>query len=192
MSTVTLLSGGLDSCLVSVLIKEMGIKQYPLFINYGQLNFEKEFNNAKKHCLDFSIEELTLIDIPHYGKVIDSGLTNSNLDIVNDAFLPGRNFLFLIIAASFAFKKDAETLALGLLNEETTLFPDQKDSFLQSVEKTIFQAYNKNIKIITPLRDFYKKDVQLLAKEKGIINYYSCHKGGEEPCGECISCKEYI
>ncbi|NKC17170.1 MAG: hypothetical protein GKR94_34730 [Gammaproteobacteria bacterium] len=49
----------------------------------------------------------------------------------------------------------------------------------------------ESIKIVTPLRDFYKSDVVSLAKEKGIYDSYSCHAGKALPCGVCISCLEF-
>ena len=48
-----------------------------------------------------------------------------------------------------------------------------------------------DIKILTPLRSFYKQDVVALAKEKKIFDTYSCHSGSKMPCGKCIACEEY-
>jgi len=191
MSIVSLLSGGLDSCLMSVLIHETEKTQLPLFVNYGQLNFKREFNSACVHVRTFGIKEPQKLDISGYGKLITSGLTDPNKHIVDEAFLPGRNLLLLLSAASFAVQNGCNTVALGLLKEETTIFPDQTDDFLASAEYTISKALGSNIQIIAPLRSFYKSDVIELAKEKEIQTYYSCHKGDENPCGQCISCKEF-
>ncbi len=191
MSIITLLSGGLDSSLMSILIKERQIKQFPLFINYGQLNFNQEYSSAVSHCEEFDLGKLEMLDIKNYGMLIESGITNPKLDVITDAFLPGRNFLFILIATSYAYKMNANKISIGFLNEETSLFPDQSDDFLISVENTISKAYARKIEIITPLRNFYKKDVVSLAKKKGLTKYYSCHKGNEKPCGNCISCNEY-
>lgn len=43
MSIVTLVSGGLDSTLMSVLAKEEGLNLFPLFVDYGQICGEKEW-----------------------------------------------------------------------------------------------------------------------------------------------------
>jgi 7-cyano-7-deazaguanine synthase len=50
------------------------------------------------------------------------------------------------------------------------------------------------IKVLAPLFDFSKVDVIVLARQQGIDieKMYSCHKGGKEHCGSCISCKERI
>ncbi len=191
MSVVSLLSGGLDSCLMTQLIKESGVKQRPFFVNYGQLNYEREYSSACLHASKLRISAPHKLDIPGYGNLITSGLTTSKKHIVDEAFLPGRNLLLLMSAASFAIQNECNTIAMGLLREDTAIFPDQTDDFLISAENTIKKCLGERIKIITPLRDFYKKDVVELAKEKNIQTYYSCHKGDESPCGKCISCKEF-
>ncbi len=191
MSIVTLLSGGLDSSLMSVLAKEIGRNQIPLFVNYGQLNVEKEFNGARQHCDRFGLSSPVRIDIPNYGQTITSGITDSRKHIVDDAFLPGRNMLLLLTASAFAFQNSCTAVSLGLLDESTALFPDQTDDFLISAEYTISKALGRKIEIVAPLRGFSKNDVVEMAKSRGIEGTYSCHAGGEAPCGHCISCKEF-
>lgn len=186
------MSGGLDSCLMSVLTNEIGRDQKPLFVNYGQLNAEKEYSSALNHCNRFGFLSPVVVDLSGYGRVIRSGLTDRDKHIVSEAFLPGRNMMLLLTAASFAIQNDCAAVSIGLLDERTVLFPDQTDDFLFSAEYTISKALGKNIEIVTPLRDFAKQDVISMAKEKGITGTYSCHLGGQEPCGECISCKEFI
>lgn len=190
MSVVTLLSGGMDSCLMSVLAKEAGIEQKPVFINYGQINIDKEVLAVRKHISKFELPACTEIDISGFGSVITSGLTDKTKHIVDEAFLPGRNLLFLLIASSFALQNTCKSVSIGLLKEDTAIFPDQTDDFLISAESTISKAMGRTIEIVAPLRDFYKRDVIDIANEKGISSY-SCHMGGNEPCGVCISCKEF-
>jgi len=191
MSSVVLLSGGMDSCLMSVLTKESGVEQKPLFLNYGQLNFEKEFGAASRHVKEFGLPDVVKIDISGFGQVVTSGLTDSKKHIVEEAFLPGRNMLFLLIGSAFAVQNGCSSIAIGLLKEETALFSDQTDDFLISAEYTIEKAMGEKVSIVTPLRDFYKSDVVRLAKDKGITSSYSCHAGGDSPCGSCISCVEF-
>lgn len=190
MSVVTLLSGGMDSCLMSVLTMEAGVKQKPVFINYGQINIKKEVSAVRHHVNEFELPKCTEIDISGFGSVITSGLTDKNKNIVDEAFLPGRNLLFLLIASSFALQNNCRSVSIGLLKEDTAIFPDQTDDFLMSAEYTISKALGKTIEIVAPLRDFYKKDIIEMATEKGISSY-SCHMGGDEPCGVCISCQEF-
>jgi len=190
MSVVTLLSGGMDSCLMSILAMEAGVDQKPVFINYGQINVEKEVLAVRNHISKFRLPECTEINISGFGSVITSGLTDRSKHVVNEAFLPGRNLLFLLIASSFAVQNDCKSVSIGLLSEDTAIFPDQTDDFLVSAEHTISKVMGQTIEIVAPLRDFYKRDVIDMANERGISSY-SCHVGGDEPCGVCISCKEF-
>ncbi|MCW8830572.1 MAG: 7-cyano-7-deazaguanine synthase [Gammaproteobacteria bacterium] len=191
MSIVTLMSGGLDSCLMSVLTNEIGRNQKPLFVNYGQLNAEKEYASALNHCKKFGLPVPVLVDISGYGRVISSGITNRDKDIVDEAFLPGRNMMLLLTGSSFAVQNGCTAVSIGLLDESTMLFPDQTDDFLFSAEYTITKALGNKVEIIAPLRGFSKQDVIDMSKIKGISNTYSCHSGGQVPCGVCISCKEF-
>ena len=192
LNIVTLMSGGLDSSLMSILTKETERSQIPLFINYGQLNAKKEYTSALTHCANHELPEPVVIDISGYGNTITSGLTDSSKDIVDEAFLPGRNMMLLLIASSFAVQNNCNAVSIGLLDERTVLFPDQTDDFLISAENTISKALGEKVEIVTPLRDFTKQDVIEMAKEKGVIGTYSCHAGGSEPCGNCISCREFL
>ena len=47
MSIVTLVSGGLDSTLVAKLAQEEGLRQHPLFIDYGQRSRDRELEGDR-------------------------------------------------------------------------------------------------------------------------------------------------
>jgi len=191
MSIVTLVSGGLDSTLVAKLAQEEGLRQYPLFIDFGQRARERELAACRRAMADLDLPEPKVADLSGFGALICSGLTNPALDVVRDAFTPGRNMLFLLTAAAYAYQVDADAVSIGLLHESTSLFPDQTAAFISDAENMIMRCMGKSIRVLAPLATFYKADVVALAKEKGIQNTYSCHMGGEEPCGMCIACNEF-
>jgi 7-cyano-7-deazaguanine synthase len=191
MSLVTLVSGGLDSTLMAVLTKESGIAQYPLFVNYGQRAVEREFSACKRNFMERGLPEPEAVDLSGFGHLIRSGLTDGALRIVEDAFTPGRNLLFLLIGGSYAHAKSADGVAIGLLSEATILFPDQTSSFLMSAQSTLRCGLGIPLNVTAPLMSFSKQDVVRLAEEKGIRGTYSCHAGGAEPCGVCIACREF-
>lgn len=190
MSIVNLVSGGVDSTLVGVLAQEEGIEVHPLFIDYGQRASEREWAACKAVHSRLGLPRPTKMDISGFGKIIRSGLTSNYKHIVNDAFTPGRNLLFLTLGAAFALQVGASAVAIGLLSERFSLFPDQTGNFAENAEKAIFSALGRPISVVTPLSDFSKADIIQLAKEKGIRNTYSCHAGTRVPCGKCISCLE--
>ncbi len=191
MSIVTLVSGGLDSTLVAKLAQEEGLHQYPLFIDYGQLARDRELEACCRAMNDLNLPQPKIAELSGFGRLIRSGLTDSKFHIIDEAFTPGRNMLFLLTAAAYAYQVDASAISIGLLNEATSLFPDQTAAFLQEAEIMISRCMGKKIVVLAPLSSFYKIDVVALAKEKGLSSTYSCHKGDEAPCGACISCNEF-
>jgi len=192
MSLVTLVSGGLDSTLVAMLVNEEGIEQYPLFINYGQLGFEREYKTCLEVFNKYGLPKPESVNLSGYGALISSGLTDSARHIYDDAFLPCRNLMFLTIGAAYAFQCNADAVAIGLLSDEYSLFPDHSDAFVRESEMLLSRTLGRKMAVKAPLMEFSKADVVRIAKDKGISGTYSCHAGTEEPCGVCVACKEYI
>jgi 7-cyano-7-deazaguanine synthase len=192
MSIVTLVSGGIDSSLMAILAKREGIIQYPLFIDYGQLSREKELSSCRSVLHSHGLPEPVLMDLNGFGRIISSGITSRSKNIFADAFLPGRNLLFLLIGSVYAYQVGANAVAIGLLNEATHLFPDQTKEFLKMAENMISFSLGSTVKVIAPLMEFYKSDVLELALRYDVKGTYSCHGGLEEPCGICVSCKEIL
>lgn len=190
MSLVNLVSGGLDSTLIGVMAREEGLKTYPLFIDYGQRAARKEWDACQQVHSQLELPMPTRMDLSGFGHVIHSGLTSDRLDVKEDAFTPGRNLLFLLMGSAYAYQVGAPSVSIGLLAESFSLFPDQRSGFIAEAERAIESALGGPIRVVTPLSGFSKEDVVNLAREKGIFGTYSCHVGGSEPCGRCISCLE--
>lgn len=191
MSIVTLVSGGLDSTLAAKLAQEEGLHQHLLFVDYGQRSCNQELAACRSAMAALNLPEPKVAGLSGFGALIRSGLTDVNLNVVDDAFTPGRNMLFLLIAAAHAYQVGADAVSIGLLHEDTSLFPDQTAAFLGEAERMITLCMGRRIKVLAPLSAFHKQDVVMLAQQKGIRNTYSCHMGGEQACGRCIACKEF-
>ncbi len=191
MSFVSLVSGGLDSTLIGVMAKEEGVTHFPLFIDYGQRAAHKEWETCKLVHETLGLPSPVRMDLSGFGHVIASGLTRKELDVKDDAFTPGRNLMFLLMGSAFAYQQGASAVAIGLLAEEFSLFPDQSPQFVEQAETTIAAAMGRQIKVLMPLIEFGKADVVRLAQAKGITGTYSCHTGNSEPCGRCIACLEF-
>jgi 7-cyano-7-deazaguanine synthase len=191
MSVVNLVSGGLDSTLIAVMMLEEGIEQFPLFIDYGQRAAKREWDTCQAVHSKLGLPNPVRMDLSGYGAVISTGLTRESLDIRTDAFTPGRNLMFVLMGAAYAHQMQANSITLGLLSEKYSLFPDQRADFLVKAESTLAATLGSSIKIVTPLFEFSKADVVELARQKGISGTYSCHTGGGTPCGTCISCMEF-
>ncbi len=185
-----LVSGGLDSTLMAILAKNEGIRQYPLFVNYGQLCLNQEWRACRGVHRRHALPPPVMMNLSGYGEAIPCGLTYRRVRINEDAFLPGRNLLFLLAGAGYASKVGAKGVSIGLLSEEYRLFPDQSSTFLRKAEEVLELAVGRPVRVMAPLMSLSKRSVVTLARAKGIVGTYSCHSGRSKPCGLCISCQE--
>jgi 7-cyano-7-deazaguanine synthase len=191
MKIVALASGGVDSSLMMFLLKKEGHGIFPLFIDYGQLAREKEWISCQNLSHFLELEPFRM-DISGFGKSIPSGITDSELDIEKNAFLPTRNLLFLTLGAAYARVKSANVIAIGILSNP--IFPDQTLDFIRAAQNSISTALGTNTIIMAPLISLDKRDTLRLARKYGLPLDLtsSCHSSSKEPCGRCISCKERL
>lgn len=192
VALVNLVSGGLDSTLVGVLACELGLEVFPLFVDYGQRAAKDEWDACQRVHSQLGLPPPARIDVSGFGSVIRSGLTFPDKDVYADAFTPGRNLLFLLLGSAYAYQLGVEAVAIGLLSDAFSLFPDQRSEFITKAEETIELALGRRIKILVPLAEFNKAAVIQLARAKGVVGTYSCHSGGLIPCGRCIPCLEIL
>ena len=191
MSIVTLASGGVDSTLMAILTHEEGVEQKMLFIDYGQRASEREWSACERVARRYKLPAPVKMNLRGFGQQVPSGLTSSSSDLYADAFLPGRNMLFLLAGAAFASRHGASSVAIGLLSDDFAIFPDQTRAFLakaQSLLRTVTMM--PRLRIVAPLMHLTKPEVLALAGTKKIHGTYSCHAGTARPCGRCISCLE--
>ena len=191
MKIVTLVSGGIDSFVMTNMLQKNGHDVLPLFINYGQLSIDREYSSYLKVCNYLGLVPV-LIDISNFGSFVKSGITNKNLNVVDEAFLPNRNLLFLTLAASYAFQNDIYNVAIGII--ENPIFSDQTLKFLDAAETCVKESLEVDLKLLFPLKELNKLDIYKLAYKHRIpldIIYY-CHVGDSEPCNNCLACKEHV
>lgn len=191
MSIVCLVSGGLDSTVMTLLAKESGIQTFPLLINYGQAALAREKAACMSAFSRLRLPKPVIVNVSGYGRLISSGLTDRRRDVFMDAFLPGRNLMFLLLGSAYAYQIGANAVAIGLLDEKKSLFPDQTSKFIKAAETLLSLTLGKSIAILTPLGEMTKADVLEVSKSRGVRGTYSCHRGLEKPCGRCVACREY-
>jgi len=187
---VTLVSGGLDSTVMSLLAQEEGLEVHPLFVDYGQRATVEEWRACRAVFKRHGLPAPNRMALSGFGKCIPTGLTSPALDVVAQAFLPGRNLLLLLAGGAYAASLGAAEVAIGLLDERQRLFEDQSRDFLERVEPLLHTATATSISVRAPLIDFTKRDVIELARRRKVRGTYSCHSGTKRPCGKCLSCRE--
>ncbi|MDE2664211.1 MAG: 7-cyano-7-deazaguanine synthase [Gemmatimonadota bacterium] len=190
MAIVTLVSGGIDSTVMSLLAQEEGIKLFPLFVNYGQRSARLEWFACQHVHARFGLPTVERVDLCDFGRLVSSGLTDPKQHVYEDAFQPGRNLLLLVAGAAYAVEVGADGVALGLLDPGRRLFDDQTEEFVNRAEDAIRLSVGRSVSVLAPLIGCSKRDVLRLARERGVSKTYSCHAGEEEVCGGCIACRE--
>jgi 7-cyano-7-deazaguanine synthase len=109
------------------------------------------------------------------------------------SFVPGRNILFLTIAAAYAYTQNIKDIVIGVSQIDYSGYPDCRKEFIKKMEKAISTGMEYKFKIYTPLINKSKKDIVLLAKKLGILSFmkftHTCYNGVRPGCGKCPACK---
>lgn len=108
-------------------------------------------------------------------------------------FVPGRNIVFLSLAASRAYVKGCNSIVIGVSQEDFAGYPDCRESFIKSMESALSNGLDKPIRIVAPLQHLSKKEtVELAASLPGCMDALAfsttCYNGQRPPCGTCNSC----
>lgn len=194
MRVVSLVSGGIDSIVMAKILQRQGFDQLPLFVDYGQRTLDREWEACQAMCADIGLTPPLRIDLSGFGKVIPSGLTGPEGDYRASAFVPGRNLMFLVVAAGVGHARKIDTIAIGLLSSGPQSFPDQTEDFVLNANFALNSALGASIKILTPVNAYSKRQVIELAVELKLplSKTYSCHSGEQQYCGKCVPCREII
>jgi 7-cyano-7-deazaguanine synthase len=200
---VVILSGGMDSSLVAFKMVNLGYQLITVHFSYGQRteNREKFSFNAISDALNVSMRyEIPLPFFKQIGvgftSLIDTNLSlNENgVDekIIPNSYVPFRNGIMLSIAAAIAEKENAEGIAIGVVEEDSSGYPDCRKSFIKSFEETVALGTKKsNIKLFTPLINLNKSDIVKEALKLGVPleSTWSCYQRSDFACGVCDSCR---
>jgi 7-cyano-7-deazaguanine synthase len=164
MSTVTLVSGGIDSTLLCFLIQQSGGVQHPLLINYGQSSFSSDAYSCRQEFSRLNLPAPKIVELQGYGHAF-GGKQNSNWFEDEDQFVPGRNQLLLLCAAAHAVTVDANCIAIGMHDKALCKYPDQRESFVIAASKVLRESFGRPFEIISPFLSLRQADVLAMANE---------------------------
>ncbi|MDA1060507.1 MAG: 7-cyano-7-deazaguanine synthase QueC [bacterium] len=189
-----LISGGQDSttCLAWA-VKKFG-RIHGITFDYGQKH-RIELKSAKKIAKLMKIP-LKVHKINLFKKFSQNSLTH-DIKITGgklpSTFVPGRNLIFLSIAAIYAKQMEITNIITGVCQTDYSGYPDCRDEFIKSLQKTLSLAMDHKFKIHTPLMWLTKSQtVDLIRKHGGLelLKYsHTCYKGVQPACGKCPACK---
>ncbi len=86
------------------------------------------------------------------------------------AFVPGRNLIFLSLAASYAFNRGIFDIVGGMCQTDYSGYPDCRRVFIESFETTISLATMQDFRVHTPLMYMNKADTFKLAEDLGVLD----------------------
>ena len=108
-------------------------------------------------------------------------------------YVPFRNGIFLSIAAAVAEKHGAEALFIGVVEEDSSGYPDCRESYIEQMQKAINLGTRDetNIEIKMPLVSLKKSEIVQKAVELGVPlkDTWSCYQAEDAACGVCDSCR---
>ena len=198
---VCVISGGMDSTLSAKIAQNDGFEVIGVHYNYLQRTEKKELEAFRDVVDALGIKTKYEIDLPFFADIGASALTDTSIEVpvsglsdgVPVTYVPFRNGIFLSIAASIAEKEGAEAIYIGVVEEDSSGYPDCRDSYIKQMEHAINLGTKDetNITIRTPLIDLSKKDIVLKAIELDVPLQFtwSCYKNSDKACGVCDSCR---
>jgi len=211
MHAVVLLSGGMDSCVALAITLAEGYKVSALHVNYGQLTESRELSAFQDICNHYNITDRLVVNISHLVQIGGSSLTDARLPMglmpggkehgtghsergtVPNTYVPFRNANILAIATSWAEVIAANAITIGAVEEDSSGYPDCRESFFTAFDKVISEGTKPgaHIRVLTPVIHFHKAEIV----KKGLELHaplhltWSCYCNEKEACGECDSCR---
>ncbi len=200
MKAVCIISGGMDSAVAAYIAKKEGYEIVALHFNYAQRTEAKELEAFRKiaQALEAKIYE---IDLPFFTQIGASALVDRSIEVPTEGLKPGipityvpfRNGIFLSIAAAVAEKEGAEAIYIGVVEEDSSGYPDCREDFIQKMEAAINAGTKPQttITLKTPLIHLKKEDIVKVGYELGVPLEltWSCYQAEDEACGVCDSCR---
>ncbi len=198
---VCIISGGMDSALSAKMAEKENYEIIALHFNYGQRTQAKELECFRKIAKDVNAKKSYEIDLDFFEQIGASALTDRSIDIptggveegVPVTYVPFRNGIFLSIAAALAEKHSAEALFIGVVEEDSSGYPDCRESYIEQMQKAINMGTKEEtqLEIKMPLVALKKSDIVQKSVELHVPleDTWSCYQSEELACGVCDSCR---
>lgn len=199
---VIVFSGGQDSttCLIHALTQYDEV--HCITFDYGQRH-RAEIDVAQALAAQLGAVGHKVLDATLLNQLAISSLTRDNIPVptVNSAgdslpstFVPGRNILFLTLAAIYAYQVKAQTVITGVCETDFSGYPDCRDEFVKALNKALELGMEYNVRLETPLMWLNKAETWALAdyhQQLPLIRdqTLTCYNGElGSGCGNCDAC----
>ena len=207
MTTVVLLSGGLDSAVLLAHEAERA-SVHPVYVSVGLAweRAEEAMLDAllasrafQKNVLPLARLEFSMRDVyaPTHWAIRGAPPAYDTPD--TDVYLAGRNLVFLTKAGVVASTLKASRIVLGTLSNNP--FPDATPEFFGAMSRALSLGLAHPVAIDTPLAGMHKEDVIRLGSRLGVPFEFTLSCMNPQPqaaplaplpvhCGLCSKCRE--
>ena len=216
-TALVLFSGGQDSttCLAQALSKYARVET--VGFDYGQrhrVELQARLVVLREIKAQFPqwalrLGEDHLLDLAVLGQVSETSLTRDTAFKMESSglpntFVPGRNLLFLTLAAALAYRRDLQVLVTGVCETDFSGYPDCRDDTMKAMQLALSLGMDKRFLIDTPLMWIDKAATWAMAEALGgqslvdliIEHTHTCYLGDREHrhawgygCGQCPACE---
>ena len=150
-----------------------------------------------------------MVDLSVIGKISDTALT-SDVAIemqengLPNTFVPGRNLLFMTVAATVAYRRGHNVLVGGMCETDFSGYPDCRDDSMKALQVALNLGMATRLKLETPLMGIDKRQTWQLAHDAGgaaLVDLirtgtHTCYLGERGAlhawgygCGACPACE---
>ena len=215
-TALVLFSGGQDSttCLASALSRFERVET--VGFDYGQrhrIELQARIEVLARIRAQFphwvhKLGEDHLLDLAVLGQVSDTSLTRDTAFAMEqsglpNSFVPGRNILFMTLAAALAYRRGLEVLVTGVCETDFSGYPDCRDDTMKALQLALSLGMDRRFLVDTPLMWIDKADTWAMAASLGgtalveliVEHTHTCYLGDREHrhpwgygCGECPAC----
>jgi len=195
------MSGGMDSTLGAYMMKKDGYEVIAAHFNYDQRTEKKELECFYKICDALDVVSKYVLDLDFFKHLGASALTDKSIEVptggieegVPVTYVPFRNGIFLSMAAAIAEKEGAEVICIGVVEEDSSGYPDCRESYIKSMQESINLGTKDETKIEIKMPLVHLQKSQIVAKslelDVPLSLTWSCYKEDEKACGVCDSCR---
>jgi len=198
---VCIMSGGMDSTLAAYMMKDEGYEIIGLHFNYEQRTQKKELEAFHKICKELEVKDPYIVNLDFFSQLGASALTDKSIAVPTDGieegvpvtYVPFRNGIFLSLATAIAEKEGAQSLVIGVVEEDSSGYPDCREDYIRSMQESVNLGTKEetNLEIKMPLVHLKKSEIVQEAVKRNVplSLTWSCYQSEDKACGVCDSCR---